>query len=343
MAKPPLETDVLIVGAGPVGLFAVFECGMLNITCTVVDALDTAGGQCTALYPEKPIYDIPGFPNILAGELIERLVEQAAPFAPTYLLGQQVVALADEDDGRWRVETSAGNEVRTRAIVIAAGVGAFEPKRPPLTGIERYEQQPDGLGVHYRVEQREAYRGRRVVVAGGGDSAVDWAISLAEIAESIAFVHRRAKFRAAPDGVRKLRRLAETGAVDLVVPFQLHALEGDDGALRGVVVCDLDGGERRLPADALLAFFGLSQNLGPIATWSLSLDHNHIVVDPSTCATSRPGIFAVGDIASYPGKLKLILSGFAEAATAAHAIFPLVHRGETLHFEYSTTRGVPGR
>lgn len=343
MTSPPLDTDVVIIGAGPVGLFAVFECGMLNMTCAVVDTLDAAGGQCTALYPEKPIYDIPGFPNILAGELVQRLQEQAAPFAPTYFLGQQVVGLAPGNDGGWRVQTSTGNEVRARAVVIAAGVGAFEPKRPPLAGIERYERQPDGLGVHYRVMRRDAFRGRRVVIAGGGDSAVDWAISLAEVAEGIAVVHRRAKFRAAPESVRRLQQLAENGRIELIVPFQLHALEGNDDALREVVVRDLDGGERRLRADALLAFFGLSQNLGPITEWSLDLDHNHVVVEPSTCATNRSGIFAIGDIAAYPGKLKLIVSGFAEAATAAHAIFPLVHPGEVHHFEYSTTRGIPER
>jgi thioredoxin reductase (NADPH) len=341
MSNHPLQSDVAIVGAGPVGLFAVFECGMLNMTCHVIDALPSTGGQCSALYPEKPIYDIPGFPKLLAHDLVTRLEEQAAPFKPVYHLGQQVVALNARDGGRWLVETSAGSRIEATVVLIAAGVGAFGPNRPPIPGIEAYEQGPPGQGVHYMVKRREDFRGRKVVIAGGGDSAVDWTLALADVAERVAVVHRRDKFRAAPDSVRKLHALADQGAVDLVVPFQLADIEGEGGALTAVIVRDLDGAARRLPADALLPFFGLSQQLGPIAEWGLELQRHHIVVDPATCATRRPGIFAIGDIVTYPGKLKLILTGFAEAATAAHAMYALVHPGEALHFEYSTTKGLP--
>ncbi|HSK41502.1 MAG TPA: NAD(P)/FAD-dependent oxidoreductase [Arenibaculum sp.] len=338
MSRPVERTDVAIIGAGPVGLFAIFECGMLRMRCHVVDALDMIGGQCAALYPEKPIYDIPAHPAIDAAVLIEKLGEQAAAFEPVYHLGQQVVSLAPAEDGRWLVETSTGTRIDARAVVVAAGVGAFGPNRPPLDGIEQYE----GGSVHYLVRRRQDFAGKRVVIAGGGDSAVDWAISLAEVAERIMVVHRRAKFRAAPESAARMEQLARDGRIDLVVPYQLAGLEGNEGRLTGVRVATLDGEERLLEADALLPFFGLSMNLGPIAQWGLDLQHHHVAVDPSTCATSAAGVFAIGDIATYPHKLKLILTGFAEAAQAAHAIHPLVHPGEELHFEYSTTKGVPG-
>lgn len=336
MSQASHSTDVVIIGAGPVGLFAVFECGMLKIRCHVVDALDTTGGQCAALYPEKPIYDIPAYPRIDAAELIGRLEAQIKPFKPVFHLDQQVEALTPADGG-WTVTTTKGNRIGARAIIIAAGVGAFGPNRPPLPGIEHYE----GRSVFYLVKQREAFRGRRVVIAGGGDSAVDWTLSLAELAAKIYVIHRRAKFRAAPESVARIDELARLGRIELVVPYQLARLEGNGGELEAVIVATLDGAERRLEADVLLPFFGLAMNLGPIARWGLNLDRNHIKVDPASGATSQPGIFAIGDIASYPGKLKLILSGFSEAAMAAHAIFPLVHPGEALHFEYSTTSGVP--
>jgi thioredoxin reductase (NADPH) len=333
------QGDVAIIGAGPVGLFAVFECGMLGMRAHVIDALDMLGGQCAALYPEKPIYDIPGHPKIDAAALVDKLAEQAAPFHPTYHLAQQVERLAPLPAGGFRLETSRGTVIEARAVIIAAGVGAFGPNRPPLAGIERFE----GRSVFYLVKRREDFRDKRVVIAGGGDSAVDWALSLAEVAARVMVIHRRAKFRAAPESAARLQQLAAAGAIELVVPYQLQALEGEEGALAAVVVADLEGRTRRLPADALLAFFGLSMNLGPIAQWGLALERHHVVVDPATSQTSLPGVFAIGDIAHYPGKLKLILSGFAEAALAAHAIFPLVRPGEALHFEYSTTKGVPGR
>ncbi|HEY1795749.1 MAG TPA: NAD(P)/FAD-dependent oxidoreductase [Stellaceae bacterium] len=332
------QTDVAIIGAGPVGLFAVFECGMLDMRCHVFDALDMAGGQCAALYPEKPIYDIPGYPRIDAADLVDRLVEQAAPFAPVYHLGTPVTGLSESPEG-FVVESAGGSRVAAHAVIVAAGAGAFGPNRPPLDGLAAYE----GKSVFYLVRRREDFRGRRVVIAGGGDSAVDWAISLAEVAARVMVVHRRPRFRATPQSAARLQRLAEDGRIDLVIPYQLHGLDGADGALSAVVVADLDGNTRRLDADRLLPFFGLATDLGPLAQWSLTLEHNRIAVDPATCASSRPGIFAIGDISAYPGKLKLILSGFSEAAMAAHAIHPLLHPGEALHFEYSTTRGLPGQ
>ena len=332
------SADVAIIGAGPVGLFAIFECGMLDMRCSLFDALEVPGGQCAALYPEKPIYDIPGYPRIGAAELVAQLVEQAAPFRPDYRLGSAVTAL-ERTDQSFVVTNAAAQRVEVRAVVIAAGAGAFGPNRPPLAGLEAFE----GRSVFYLVRRREDFRGRRVVIAGGGDSAVDWALSLAEIAERVTLVHRRAKFRAAPQSVARLYELARSGRVEIAVPYQLAAIEGERGDLAAVIVADLDGGRRRIAADRLLALFGLATDLGPLAAWGLALDRDRIAVDPATCATSRPGIFAIGDIASYPGKLKLILSGFAEAAMAAHAIHPLVHPGQALHFEYSTTKGVPGR
>jgi thioredoxin reductase (NADPH) len=331
------RTDVAIIGAGPVGLFAVFECGMLKMRCHVVDALDVIGGQCAALYPEKPIYDIPGHPSIDAIDLIRRLEEQAAPFAPVYHLGARVEELARAGED-WIVTTSRGARIAARAVIVAAGVGAFGPNRPPVTRLAEFEP---GC-VHYLVRQREAFRGKRLVIAGGGDSALDWTLALADIAAHIDVVHRRDKFRAAPETVARMKALAAAGRIDIVTPYQLDALEGEAGALEAVVIKDLDGGTRRLPADHLLAFFGLSQNLGPIAQWGLALERNLITVDPATCATSAAGIHAIGDIATYPGKLKLILTGFAEAASAAHAIHGRVHPGTALHFEYSTSKGVAG-
>lgn len=339
------KTDIAIIGAGPVGLFTIFECGMLKMRCHVVDSLDAIGGQCTALYPEKPIYDIPGFPRIDAADLIARLVEQAAPFDPVYTLGQQVQALTarnDEDGGGrwWRLTTTGGAEIDARAIIIAGGSGAFGPNRPPVPGIAEYE----GKSVFYAIGRREDFRDKRVVIAGGGDSALDWTISLAEVAQKVYVVHRRAKFRGAPESVARLHALAEAGdTVELVTPYQLHGLEGAGGQLAAVMVRSLSGEARRLEADVLLPFFGLSMDLGPIAKWGLALDHSHVRIDPATCQTNAPGIFAIGDIATYPGKLKLILCGFSEAALATHAAYALVHPDEALHWEYSTTKGVPER
>jgi thioredoxin reductase (NADPH) len=333
----PLATDIAVIGAGPVGLFAVFEAGMLDMRCIVIDALDMAGGQCAALYPEKPIYDIPGHVRIDAEALVQQLTAQAAPFKPLYLLGQQVRALERRDGGELSLTTSSGSVISAKAVLIAAGCGAFGPNRPPLERLEEFE----GKSVFYLVRRREDFRGKRVVIAGGGDSAVDWALSLAEVAAAVMVVHRRPQFRAAPESERRLDELAKAGRIVLVVPYQLAGLEGEAGRLSAVVVSSLDGGTRRLAADALLPFYGLAMTLGPIADWGLNLERNLITVDPASGSTSSPGILAVGDIASYPGKLKLILTGFSEAAMAAHAMHALVHPGRALHFEYSTTRGLP--
>jgi len=339
MSIQPLQTDVAIIGAGPVGLFAIFECGMLRMRCHVIDSLEIAGGQCAALYPEKPIFDIPAYPRINAGELIEQLQEQAEPFQPVFHLGQSVVGLERLPEG-WRLTTSKCTKIEARAVIIAAGAGAFGPNRPPLSGLEHFE----GRSIFYAVTKPERFRGQRVAIAGGGDSALDWSILLADVAAHVYVVHRRAKFRGAPESVARLHALAEEQRVELVVPYQLHALAGDEasGRLSGVRVRDLDGGERQLEADVLLPFFGLSMNLGPIAEWGLELQKGQVKVEPSTCETSLPGVFAIGDIADYPRKLKLILTGFAEAAHAAHSIYPLVHPDEELHWEYSTTKGLPG-
>lgn len=331
------QTDVAVIGAGPVGLFAIFELGMVGLKCHVLDALEAAGGQCVALYPEKPIYDIPGYPSIDAQELIGKLTEQAAPFDPVYHLGAPVTRLEERPGGRFLVENAAGVQVDAGAVIVAAGVGAFGPNRPPLDGIEKYE----GNSVFYLVERREAFRSKHVVIGGGGDSAVDWAISLSELAASVSVVHRRDKFRAAPESERRLRELAASGKIDLVVPYQLHGLEGAD-TLETVIVRTLKGEERRLQADVLLPFFGLSMDLGPIAEWGMALEQKHVAIDMETCETSRPGLYAIGDIATYPGKLKLILTGFSEAAMAAHAIFKRLRPDDVLRFEYSTTKGVPG-
>ena len=334
------STDVAVIGAGPVGLFAVFECGMLGMKCRVIDALEDIGGQCSALYPEKPIFDIPAQPELSAAELIRNLERQIAPFEPHIHLSQQVIGLAGQA-GDFRLTTSAGVEITAGVVIIAAGVGAFGPKRPPLAGIETYEAQGPGLGVNYLVRRVKDFAGKRVVIAGGGDSAVDWAIQLSGVADKVHVVHRRARFRAMDESVRRMTELAEDGLIDLVTPYQLQALDGDKGALSAVIVADLDGGEKRIEADVLLPFFGLSQSLGPVHDWGLGADAGGIPVNGTTAETTIPGIYAVGDVAEYPGKLKLILTGFSEAAFAAHHAYPLVFPDKALHFEYSTTKGVP--
>ena len=332
-----IQTDVAIIGAGPAGLFAAFECGMLKLRSVLIDALDEVGGQCSALYPEKPIYDIPAHPAIAAGDLIAQLERQIAPFDPPRLLGRRVDRLEGER-GAFVLTTDRGDTVHAKAVLLAAGAGAFGPNRPPLAGLDAFEASGS---VQYFVRRREDFRGRRVVVAGGGDSAVDWALSLKDIAAKVYVIHRRAKFRAAPEMAAQLDIAAAAGEVELVVPYQLHGLHGSDGALSAVSVQHTDGSVRELEADRLLPFFGLSMDLGPIAGWGLDLEKQRIQVRPATCETNMPGVFAIGDVVTYPGKLKLILQGFSEAAMAAHAMHPIVFPGEALHFEYSTSKGVP--
>jgi thioredoxin reductase (NADPH) len=302
----------------------------------VIDTLPSVGGQCSALYPEKPIYDIPGFPSIEGQALIDNLAAQAAPFDPVYHLDQQVTSV-EKREGGWRVCTNKGTVIDCKAVIIAAGCGAFGPNRPPLANIEQFE----GASVHYMVTRREDFRDQTLVIAGGGDSAVDWANSLAEVAKKIYMVHRRDKFRAMPESVSKMQALAEAGKIEFVVPYQLESLAGQGNKLHAVALKSMDGAIREVEADHLLAFFGLSMELGPIAQWGLNLHGNHITTQVGTSATSAPGIFAIGDIATYPHKLKLILCGFAEAAQAAHAIRDIVYPDTAYHFEYSTSKGVP--
>jgi thioredoxin reductase (NADPH) len=332
-----LETDIAIIGAGPVGLFAAFECGMLRLRCALIDALGEVGGQCIALYPEKPIYDIPAHPAITGSGLIAHLEEQIAPFDPPRLLGRRVQGLTGQR-GDFILTTDHGDTIAAKAVLLAAGAGAFGPNRPPLEGLSAFEASG---AVQYLVKRRDDHRGKRIVIAGGGDSAVDWALSLQGIAEKIHLVHRRSKFRAAPETAARLEQAAAQGDIDLVVPYQLSGLRGQNGRLESVVVTTLEGEPRELPADLLLPFFGLSMDLGPIAEWGLALERHHLQVTPATCETSWPGVFAIGDVATYPGKLKLILQGFSEAAMAAHAMHPIVHPETALHFEYSTSKGVP--
>lgn len=328
------KSDIAIIGAGPVGLFTVFQAGMLGMSCTVIDALSVVGGQCRAMYPEKPIYDIPAYPFIKADDLVVRLEEQAAPFNPQYLLGSRVEVLEKTNEA-YRIVTLSGDEVECKVIIIAAGCGAFGPNRPPLAGIEQFEDR----SVFYLVNNISQYRDKTIVIAGGGDSAVDWAVALAETAKKVYVVHRRDKFRAFDASVEKMYDLAKRGKIELIVPYQLKALEGSSGMLSAVVVESLEGEDKRLEADYLLPFFGLKMDLGPISQWNLNLEKNHLVVDRDNMETNQPGIFAVGDIATYAGKLKLILTGFAESAMACHHAYKYIFPDKALHFEYSTAKG----
>jgi thioredoxin reductase (NADPH) len=329
------NTDLVIIGAGPTGLFAVFEAGMLKIKSHVIDTLETIGGQCLALYPEKPIYDIPAHPSILASELISKLEEQILPFNPTFHLNQLVEKITKQPDGSFLVTTSKNTQINCKAIIIAAGCGAFGFNRPPLDNIEEFE----GKSVFYAVKSKHEFANKNVVIAGGGDSAVDWALSLANIAKKVYVVHRRDKFRCAPESAEQMKELAKSGKIEMVIPFQLEGLEGNDGKLSHVLVKDFDNNVKKLEADYLLPFFGLAMELGPIANWGLNLHKHHIEVDFSTMKTSEEGIYAIGDIATYKNKLKLILTGFAEAASACHDIYKIVHPNEVFHFEYSTSKG----
>lgn len=331
------KTDIVVIGAGPVGLFTVFQCGMLDMKCHVVDSLPEIGGQCTALYPEKPIYDIPSRPMVTGGDLIESLQEQAKPFEPVYHLDQQVVEVEKNNDV-WTIKTSKDTMIECKAIIIAAGAGAFAPNRPPLQNLDHYEDN----SVFYMVRDTSKFKNQNIMIAGGGDSAVDWAISLLDIAKKITVIHRRDKFRAMPESVAQMKTLAEQypDKIEILTPYQLHELHGENGQLDSITLQHTNGEKRTVPTDSLLAFYGLVPQLGPIATWNLDLDGNTIAVDQSTCETSIPSIYAVGDIASYSKKLKLILTGFSEVASAAHHAHQYVHPDTALHFQYSTSKGV---
>lgn len=327
----PNETDALIIGAGPIGLFAVFELGLVDIKAQVVDILDKLGGQCAELYPEKPIYDIPGLPIVTGQELTDRLLQQIKPFGATFHLNQRIDALRRTDDGRFHLTTDAGEQFLAKVVVIAAGGGSFTPKRPPLPGIEAYE----GTSVFYAVRRMEDFRDRDVLVVGGGDSALDWTLNLQPIARSLTLLHRRDDFRGAPHSVEQMRTLVAEKKIALVIG-QMGSLEGDSGALTAVKLKTKDG-EVRYPCDRLLPFFGLTMKLGPVANWGLNLNENLISVDTERFETSEPGIFAIGDINTYPGKLKLILSGFHEAALMSQAAHKIVYPGKKLLFQYTTS------
>jgi thioredoxin reductase (NADPH) len=332
MQASEASTDVIIVGAGPVGLFAVFELGLAKLKAHVVDILDKPGGQCAELYPEKPIYDIPGLPFCTGQELTDRLLEQIRPFEPVFHFGEMVEALTKTVDGKWRLTTDTGRVLIAPVVVIAAGGGSFVPKRPPIPGIEVYE----GTSVFYAVRRIDAFRGRRIVIAGGGDSALDWTVNLAPVAAQLTLVHRRPEFRAAPDTVRKMRELEEQGLVRFELG-QPAELKGGDGKLDAVVIKRTDGSTFDIETDTLLPFFGLTMKLGPIANFGLNLNENLIPVDTAKFETSTDAVFAIGDINSYPGKLKLILSGFHEAALMAQAAHRYVHPDKTLRFQYTTS------
>jgi thioredoxin reductase (NADPH) len=332
----PIETDVAIIGAGPIGLFAVFELGLLDLKCHLVDILDRPGGQCTELYPEKPIYDIPGLPIVTGQELTNKLLEQIKPFGAQYHFAEMAAGLDKLPDGRWRLKTDAGTEIIAPVIVVAAGGGSFVPKRPPVPGIEGFENKGDGVGVHYAVRKMETFRGKNVLIAGGGDSALDWTINLAPIAKSLTLVHHRDGFRAAQHSVNQMRELEKEGKVKFHVA-SVKQLHGDNGKLTGVTLSGADKSEWQHDADAFLPFFGLTIKLGPIAEFGLNLHENLIPVDTAKFESSTPGIFAIGDINSYPGKLKLILSGFHEAALMAQAAFHICKPNEKLRFQYTTS------
>lgn len=325
------KVDVLIVGAGPVGLFAVFELGLLDLKCHLVDILDRPGGQCAELYPEKPIYDIPGWPSISAQGLVDKLLEQIRPFHPAFTFNRMISSLERGEDGLFRVTTDEGEVFEARVVVIAAGGGSFQPKRPPIPGIEAYEEK----SVFYSVRRVEDFRGQDLVIVGGGDSALDWTLNLQPVARSVTLVHRRPEFRAAPDSVNKMYAMQEMKRLEFQVG-QVSGLAGSGGQLSSVTVRGPDG-DVELPCTRLLPFFGLTMKLGPIADWGLDLHENLIPVDTEKFETSTPGIFAIGDINSYPGKLKLILSGFHEAALMAQAAKRIVSPGERIVFQYTTS------
>ncbi len=330
-SEPPIETDALIIGAGPVGLFAVFQLGLLDIKADLVDILDKPGGQCAELYPEKPIYDIPALTEVSGQGLTDRLLKQIKPFEPTFHFNERIDRLTRIDGGGFELESDAGTVFRTKVVIIAAGGGSFTPKRPPLKDIEQFE----GHSVFYSVRQMESFRDRDVLIIGGGDSALDWTLSLQPIVKSLTLMHRRDDFRAAPHSVDKMRELVAAGDIQLVIG-QATELNGAAGVLQSVTV-KTKTGEDTIACDRLLPFFGLTMKLGPVADWGLNLEENLIPVDTEKFETSETGIFAIGDINTYPGKLKLILSGFHEAALMAHQAHSYIYPDKKLLFQYTTS------
>ena len=332
-ATAPIETDAVIVGAGPVGLFQVFELGLLEIKAHVIDSLHSVGGQCVELYPDKPIYDIPAVPVCTGQELTDNLLKQIEPFGPTFHLNQEVSLVHRRDDGRFDLETSLGTRFITKTIFIAAGVGSFQPRTIKVDGIEQF----DGSQLFYRVKDPVQFHGKNLVICGGGDSALDWALNLVGKAESVVLLHRRDEFRAAPASVAKMKQLCDDLEMQLLVGQVTGFETAADGKLAEIKVTASDGVTRRMPLDHLLVFFGLSPKLGPIADWGLEIERKQLKVGTEKFETNVPGIFAVGDINTYPGKKKLILSGFHEAALAAFGAAPYIFPDKKIHMQYTTT------
>lgn len=328
----PIQTDALIIGAGPCGLFQIFELGLLGIKADIVDSLTTEGGQCTWLYPDKPIYDIPAIPVCTGAELVANLMKQIEPFGATFHLGEEVISLRQESGG-FLVGTSAGKEFQAKTVFIAGGVGSFQPRKLHLDGADALE----GQAVHYRVPDPSIFKGKRLAVLGGGDSALDWALALGPEAAALTLVHRRDDYRAAPASVAQLKARAAEGAAEIIESATATGLRVDGGQLKGVELSLKDGSTRVVDADHVLAFYGLSPKLGPIAEWGLTLNKKAVAVDVATFETNVPGIFAIGDICDYPGKKKLILSGFHEAALAAFAAKAIIEPGKKVHLQYTTT------
>lgn len=329
-----IQTDICIIGAGPVGLFSVFEAGLLKLRCHLVDALPQVGGQLSEIYPKKPIYDIPGFPTVKAQELVDNLMEQIKPFNPTFTLGERLDSLEKTATG-FQLKTSDGTEIDCKVVVIAGGLGCFEPRKPPIIDIAKFE----GKGVHYMVKDPETFRDKNVILAGGGDSALDWTIELSKIAKKITLIHRNETFRGAPDSAEKVFDLAKEGKINLLLKSNLTSVSGN-GKLNAVKVQGEDKSELELEADYLIPLFGLSPKLGPIADWGLSIFKNQIEVNTTDYSTNVPGIYAIGDINTYPGKLKLILCGFHEGALMAQSAFKHIYPDKHLSFKYTTVNGI---
>ncbi len=332
-----IQTDILIVGAGPVGLFTVFEAGLLKLKCHIVDSLGQPGGQLTEIYPKKPIYDIPGYPSILAGDLIDNLMVQIEPFKPGFTLGERAEKLERTGDKMYKVTTSKGTEILAPVVVIAGGLGSFEPRKPPIANIADYEDH----GVDYIIRDPDKYKGKHVVIAGGGDSALDWSIMLSSVADRVTLVHRRTSFRGALDSVEKVMDLATHGKIDLITNAQVSGLSGG-GRLETVDIEEDGKGVYRLDTDYFLPLFGLAPKLGPIGDWGLEIEDNAIRVNTLDYSTNLPGVYAIGDINTYPGKLKLILCGFHEGTLMVQSAFKYIYPDQKLSFKYTTVVGVTG-
>lgn len=335
MSNHNVETDLLIIGAGPVGLFTVFEAGLLKIRCHLIDALPIVGGQCAEIYPKKPIYDIPGYPSVLAGDLVDNLMEQIAPFKPTFTLGERAETFEKHEDGTFTVKSNRGTTIHAKSVFIAAGLGSFEPRKPALENLAKFEDN----GVDYIIRDPEKYRDKRVVIAGGGDSALDWTIFLADVASEVSLVHRRSSFRGAIDSAEKVAELTKSGKISLFTDTQTSALHGDDH-ISSVTLKHKTEGEIQVDTDYFIPLFGLSPKLGPLAEWGLGIEKNAIIVDTLDYSTNIPGIYAVGDINTYEGKLKLILCGFHEGTLAVQSAFKYMFPDKKLSFKYTTVQGV---